>query len=78
MSEYSAMTISEQTNNNARFEAIERKLDKYDEIIADLRTIVISLKAKSDTNTRWVATMLTIGATIVGGVAGAVFTHLIH
>ncbi len=61
-----------------RIDRLENRMDKYDEIIADLKTIVIALKAKSDTNTRWVATMFTLGATLVGAILGAVAVHLIH
>ena len=61
-----------------RLTRLENRMDKYDEIINDLRTIVIALKAKSDANQRWLATMFTVGATVVGGIAGAVITHLIR
>ena len=71
--------------DDARIEAIERRMEKYDDIIADLRTIVIALKAKDDANARnnqkWINGILMvvmIGATVVGGLIGAVVTHLIH
>lgn len=72
-------------DNNARLDALERRMEKYDDIIADLRTIVIALKAKDDANSRnnqkWINGILMvvmIGATVVGGLIGAVVTHLIH
>lgn len=60
---------------NDRIDRLEQRMDKYDEIIDDLRTIVIALKAKSDANQKWIAMMLTIGATLLGGVIGALATH---
>jgi len=61
-----------------RLEDLSHKMEKYDTIITDLHAIVIALKARADTNQRWLATMFTIGATIVGATLGAVATHLIH
>lgn len=71
--------------DDKRLDAIERRMEKYDDIIDDLRTIVIALKAKDDANARnnqkWINGILMvvmIGATVVGGLIGAVVTHLIH
>ncbi len=81
------------TPYTARIEALEKRVDKYldafearmqkyDEIIDDLRTIVIALKAKDDATTRanqkWINTILAlimVGATLMGGVIGALSTH---
>lgn len=82
------MTTPSQNQNarlEGRIESQEQRLDdlaqrmnKYDVIIDDLRVIVIALKARSESNQKWIATMLTIGATIIGATLGAVATHLIH
>lgn len=61
-----------------RINDLAHRMDKYDEIINDLRVIVIALKARSESNQKWIATMLTVGATILGATLGAVATHLIR
>ena len=61
-----------------RLDDLAHKMEKYDTIITDLHAIVIVLKARADTNQRWLATMFTLGATIVGATLGAVATHIIH
>jgi F0F1-type ATP synthase assembly protein I len=73
------------TPDEKRLDALERRMEKYDDIIDDLRTIVIALKAKDDANSRnnqrWINGILMvvmIGATVVGGLIGAVVTHLIR
>ncbi len=80
------MTISEQQqSNNTRFEALERRMDKYDEIIDELKEIVISIKSSSEATARthkaWISGILiclTAGATIIGGLVTALAGHLIH
>lgn len=70
------MTTSAESEHSKRIDRLETRMDKYDEIISDLKTIVIALKAKSDASQRWTAMMLTIGATLVGGSIGAILTHI--
>ena len=63
-----------------RLNDLARRMDKYDQIIDNLQEIVTRLEAKHENNTVWIRsilTMLTIGATVVGAVIGAVATHLI-
>lgn len=65
----------------SRIEALERRMDKYDTIIDNLQAIVTRLETKHEVNTSWIKGILaalTLGATAVGGVIGAVATHLIH
>ena len=78
------MTSAEEAQEK-RLARLEMRMDKYDEIISDLRTIIIALKAKDDANARnnqkWINGILMvvmIGATIVGGLIGAFMTHLLH
>lgn len=61
-----------------RLDNLDHRMEKYDTIIDDLRVIVIALKAKGDANQKWVASMLTIGATVVGATLGVVLSHIIH
>lgn len=64
-----------------RLGRLEQRMDKYDEIIEELRDLVVALNARSDNNRMWINGLLaclTVGATFVGGIAGAVVTHLIH
>lgn len=56
---------------------LSQRMDKYDQIIRDLHTIVIALKAKSDTNQKWVSMMVMIGATILGAASGSGITVLL-
>lgn len=60
-----------------RLENLSGRMDKYDEIISDLKDIVISLKSRADTNQKWIATMLTIGGTVVGTSVGSIVTYLL-
>lgn len=68
-------------SDEGRIEALERRMDKYDTIIDNLQAIVTRLETQHEVNTSWIKgilTMIGIGATLVGGVIGAVATHLIH
>jgi hypothetical protein len=60
-----------------RLDNLASRMDKYDEIIDDLRVIVVALKTSSATNQKWIASMLTIGATILGATIGIVATHFL-
>ena len=68
-----------------RLDRLELRMDKYDEIINELKEIVISIKASGEatakTHKAWINGILMVimvGATVVGGLIGAVATHLIH
>jgi hypothetical protein len=68
-------------SQDQRLDDLAHRMDKYDEIIEHLQTIVIALKAHHENNSAWIRgilSALTIGATLIGAVIGAVATHLIH
>jgi hypothetical protein len=62
------------TNEEIRLDAVERRMNKYDEILDELREVVIALKAKADANSHWVTVLVGVGSALCGGAIG----HFIH
>jgi hypothetical protein len=62
------------TNEDIRITAIERRMDKYDEIVQTIREAVIELKARSDSNYKWMTGLIAISSAVVGGLIG----HFVH
>lgn len=62
------------TTDNTRMDAIEKRMDKYDDIISELRDIVVELKTRADTNFKWLTGMIGISGVVIGGFIG----HFIH
>jgi hypothetical protein len=66
------MTIADQ--NAVRLEMIEKRMDKYDTIIDELKEVVIELKTRTHTNYMWLSGLLGISCAILGGLIG----HIVH
>jgi hypothetical protein len=62
------------TNDEIRINAIEKRMDKYDEIVQSIRDAVIELKARSDSNYKWMTGLIAISSAVIGGLIG----HIIH
>jgi len=62
------------TNDEIRLDSIEKRLDKYDEIIGELRDIVVELKTRADSNFKWMTTLIGVSGITIGGFIG----HFIH
>jgi uncharacterized coiled-coil protein SlyX len=61
------------TNDEIRLDQIEKRLDKYDDIIEELRSAVTAIQANIDSNHRWITGILCIVCSVIGGTIG----HLI-
>lgn len=62
------------TIENTRMDAIEKRMDKYDVIISELRDIVIELRTRGDTNFKWLSGLIGVSCVFIGGFIG----HFIH
>ena len=60
--------------NSTRIDALEKRLDKYDDIINELRNLTIELKTRADTNFKWLTGLVGICCAITGTLVG----HFIH
>lgn len=62
------------SNNDIRLEAIEKRMDRYDEIMETLRDTVVALKAQSEVSYRWTMALISISSIVVGAFIG----HFVH
>lgn len=62
------------TTDEIRLNAIEKRMDKYDELFQSIRDVVIELKARSDNSYKWMTGLIAISSAVIGGVIG----HFIH
>lgn len=62
------------TADSTRMDAIEKRMDKYDAIISELRDIVIELRTRGDTNFKWLTGLIGLSGVVIGGFIG----HFIH
>lgn len=62
------------TSDDVRLEAIEKRMDKYDEIMSTVRDAVVQLKAHAEANSKWHAAIIAVSSAIAGGLVG----HFLH
>lgn len=62
------------TIDEVRLDAIEKRMDKYDEIVGTLRDAVVELKATSENSYRWMTGLIAVSSVIIGGIIG----HFVH
>lgn len=62
------------TIDEVRLDAIEKRMDKYDELMSVLRDAVVQLKAHAEANSKWHAAIIAVSSAIAGGLVG----HFIH
>lgn len=67
-----AMTTNEQ--NTVRIDAVEKRMDKYDEILSMLKDTVVELKTRSESNYRWLTGCIAVSCAVIGALVG----HLVH
>lgn len=67
-------TRSNSNNNDVRLEVLEKRMDKYDEIMETLRDTVVALKAQAEGNYKWTMALIAASSAIVGAIIG----HFVH
>ena len=67
-------TRNTNNNNDVRLEVLEKRMDKYDEIMETLRDTVVALKTQAEGNYKWMTGLIAISSAVIGAVIG----HFVH